>query len=131
MPDLGTVVITEKIVQNFQKVTFAWTSVDGGGDAGKAQKTTVNYYTGELIRLITDPGATAPTDDYDVAINDDDGFDVLLGAGANRDTVNTEQVLASSLGCVVSSKLTLSITNAGNAKVGTVHLYIKAGDYKK
>ncbi len=129
MPDLGTVVITENIVQNFQKITFAWTSVDGTGDAGKAQKTTTKYYTGELARLITDPGATAPTDDYDVVINDDDGFDALLGAGANRDAVNTEQVLASSLGCVVNSKLTLSITNAGNAKVGTVYLYIKSGNY--
>jgi len=129
MPDLGTVVVTEENVQNFKKITFAWTSVNGGGDGGKAQKTTTNYYTGELVRLITDPGATAPTHDYDVAINDDDGFDALLGAGADRDTVNTEQVLASSLGCVVNSKLTLSITNAGNAKVGTVYVYIKGGTY--
>lgn len=127
MPDLGTVVITPETFNSIKKITFAWTSEDVGANAGKATKTTDEVYTGEIIRLVTVPGVApnAPTDDYDVVVNDEDGTDVLMGAGADRDTANTEQVLASSLGCVANDKLSLSISNAGNAKTGTVYLYIK------
>lgn len=127
MTNLGIVTITEETFSHIKKITFSWTSENGGGNAGKATKTTLDSYTGEIIRLVTVPGAApnAPTDDYDVAINDEDGNDVLMGAGADRDTANTEQVLASSLGCVANDKLTLSVTNAGNAKRGTVYLYIR------
>lgn len=127
MSDLGTVTITEETLSVVKKVKFAWTSVNGGGDAGKASKTTTNVYTGEIIRLVTIPGSApnAPTDDYDITITDEDGTDVLMGAGANRDTANTEQVLASSLGCVANDKLTLNIAAAGNAKTGTTIIYIR------
>ena len=126
MPDLGTVVLAEEDFNFIKKVSFAWTSEDGGANAGKATKTTEHVYTGEIIRLVTVPDTgDAPTDDYDVVVNDEDGTDVLMGAGADRDTVNTEQVLGTSLGCVANDKLSLSISNAGNAKTGTVYLYIK------
>jgi len=126
LADLGTVVITEETYGTVKKIGFAWTSEDGGGDAGKAMKTTTKGYSGEILRLVTAPsGAVAPTDNYDIRILDEDGTDVLMGAGANRDTVNTEQVLASSLGCVANDKLTLSIENAGDAKEGTAYLYIR------
>ncbi len=127
MPDLGTVVVTEETFGSVKKITFAWTSENGGANAGKASKTTVNHYNGEIIRLVTVPGTggDAPTDDYDITVTDEDSTDVLMGAGANRDTANTEQVLASSLGCVANDKLTLNVSNAGNAKKGTVHLYIR------
>lgn len=118
----GTVTVTEERVSHVGKVTFAWTSSAGGAADG----TTSHVYSGKIERLVTVPagGGDAPSDDYDVAIHDDDGVDVLLGAGANRDTANTEQVGAASLGIVANDKLTLHITNAGNAKQGTVHLYL-------
>jgi len=127
MADLGTVVITEEKIGTVHKVKFAWTSVDGGANAGKAVVTTTKAYSGEIIRLVTIPGAApdAPTDDYDVSVFDEDTTDVLMGAGANRDTTNTEQVLASSLGCVANDTLTLSISAAGNAKKGTTIIYIR------
>jgi hypothetical protein len=138
MADLGTVVITEEIISSvnkmggyatnspIKKVKFEWTSVNGGGDAGKASKTTVNVYTGEIIRLVTIPDKVdAPTDNYDITITDEDGADVLMGAGTDRDTANTEQVLAASLGCVANDKLTLNVAAAGNAKKGTVIIYIR------
>lgn len=120
-------VLSEEVYGSVKKIGFAWLSVDGGGDAGKARKTTVNAYNGVIERLVTVPGVApdAPTDDYDVAILDEDGTDVLMGAGANRDTANTEQVLASSLGCVANDTLTLSVSTAGNAKRGTVYLYLR------
>ena len=105
-----------------QKVKFEWTTAADGTATGQ----TTNSYTGEIIRLVTVPsGAAAPTDQYDIAVNDEDNTDVLMGGGANRSNVNTEQVLASSLGCVANDKLTLEITNAGDTKQGTVYLYIR------
>lgn len=50
---------------------------------------------------------------------------MLMGAGADRSNASTEQVLASSLGIVANDKLTLSVTNAGDTKSGTVILYIR------
>ena len=125
MADYGTVTLTEETYGTVKKITCAWTSEDGGDDAGKAGATTTNAYSGEVIRLCTDPGTAAPTDDYDVYVYDEDSTDILMGAGADRDTANTEQVLASSLGCVANDKLTFYIENAGNAKNGTVYLYIR------
>ena len=54
-----------------------------------------------------------------------DEQDVLMGAGANRDTADTEQVLASLLGYVANDKLTLNVSSAGNAKKGTTIVYIR------
>lgn len=118
--------ITEETYGSVKKVKWAWTSAaDGTVGAAAVSSTTTNAYNGEIIRLVTDPGATAPTDDYDIVVNDGDTTDVLMGAGANRDTTNTEQVLASSLGCVANDTLTLLVTNAGDSKTGTVYLYIR------
>jgi hypothetical protein len=122
MADLGTVTISEETFNTVKKVAFAWLS-DGDG---KATKTTDFAYTGEILRLVTVPDAVvAPDDNYNVVVNDEDGTDVLMGAGATRDTANTEQVLASSLGCVANDKLSLSITSAGAANKGVVYLYIR------
>ena len=118
--------ITEETIGSVKKIKWAWTSAaDGTVGAAAVSSTTTNAYSGECLRLITDPGATAPTDDYDVVINDADGVDVLIGAGANRDATATEQVIASSLGCVANDTLTLLVTNAGSGKTGTTYLYIR------
>jgi len=117
----GTVTVTEERLATVKKISWAWTS-DASGDADQV---TSFPYTGVLERLVTDPGSTAPTADYDVVVNDEDGVDVLMGAGADRHTSTTEQVLASSLGCVVGDVLNLVVSNAGDTKEGTVHLYIR------
>ena len=116
-------------LQKVRKIKWAWTtdSVNGAivdaTAAGQANKTTYKY-TGEIYRLITDP-TDGPTDNYDVTILDDDGYDVLMGAGLDRDTTTTEQVLWSSLGICLNSQLRLNIGTAGNSKSGVVILYIK------
>jgi hypothetical protein len=78
--------------------------------------------------MITDPGATAPTDDYDITLVDEDGIDALAGAGANRDTTNTEQVYPVASNAKVPVLLcgthTFTVANAGNAKVGRAILVI-------
>lgn len=119
----GTVTVTEELAGPVKKVKFVWVSSSGGAADGS----TSNTYNGSIMRLVTVPagGGSAPTDNYDVVVNDDDTTDVLMGAGANRDTANTEQVLASSLGVVANDKLTLAVTNAGDTKGGTVYVYLR------
>lgn len=126
MADKGTVVVTEEMFGPVKKVKFAWTS-GTGGDVGAATKTSTNVFSGSIERLVTVPGTAGdqPTNLYDIVINDDDGNDVLMGAGANRSNAATEQVLASSLGCIANDKLNLSITAAGDTKKGTVYVYIR------
>lgn len=113
---------TEATHGSVKKLAFAWTS-DGSGDATEVS---AEDYDGKVISLTTIPdGAAAPTDNYDVVVNDGDGHDVLLAAGANRDTANTESVAEASLGAVAGSKLTVVVSNAGDTKQGTVILYIR------
>ena len=118
--------ITEETFGTVKKVSWSWTSAaDGSVGAAAVSTTTTNAYSGKIEMLVTDPGATAPTDNWDLVINDEDGTDVLVGAGANRDTANTEQVLASSVGIVANDTLTMLVTNAGSGKTGTVYVYIR------
>ncbi len=120
----GTVTVAEERLGGLKKITWAWTSTAGGA----ASEVTTYPYTGSIERMVTVPAAAggAPTDDYDITITDEDGVDVLSGAGSNRDTANTEQVAAANLGAVANDKLTLNVSNAGNAKSGTVILYVRA-----
>jgi hypothetical protein len=114
--------ITEETQAHVKKIKFEWVSAADGTVAG----TTTGVYSGLVERLVTIPdGTDAPDDNYNVFINDEDDTDILMGAGATRDTANTEQVLASSLGCVANDKLALAITGAGAANAGTVIVYIK------
>lgn len=115
--------ITEETISTVKKIKFVWVSAADGTASG----TTTESYSGEIIRLVTIPGALAlaPSDNYGVKVNDEDGTDVLMSAGQLRDTANTEQVLASSLGCVANDKLSLAITAAGDSKSGTVIIYVR------
>jgi hypothetical protein len=80
----------------------------------------------------TNPGSTAPTDDYDIVINTAGGADLLGGAGANRDTANTEvayPTIDSTTGqkaCVpVNSALSLVLSgNAINNATVAVKLFL-------
>lgn len=120
--------ITEETFGTVKKIKWAWVSA-GDGTVGAALVPTVtsNTYSGEVRRLVTVPGAggLAPDDNYGVKINDGDGTDVLMAAGLLRDTANTEQVNASSLGIVANDTLTLLVTAAGADNAGTVYLYIR------
>ena len=120
---VGTVAVAEETFGPIKKITWTWTS-DASGDVDGTL--TVSAYNGVLERLVTVPdGDAAPTDNYDVTILDEDGVDVLMGGGADRDTANTEQVGASSLGVVANDRLELVVANAGNATSGTVYLYLR------
>lgn len=119
----SAVVVTETVHTSVKKIVFAWTSDSATGAVSGA---TTRAYDGEIIGLTTVPsGAAAPDDNYDITVTDVGGHDVLLGAGANRDTANTEHVARASLAGVAGSALTLNVSNAGNSKQGSVILYIR------
>ena len=125
----GSVTTSEETYGTVKKIAFAWTS-GTGAEGGTASGTTANAYSGEIIRMVTVPGAAGnqPTDQYDITITDQDSLDVLNSLGANRSNASNEQVISdavSSLGCVANDKLTINVTNAGDAKTGTAYLYIR------
>lgn len=115
------------------KVLVDWTSDSATG----AVSGTTRKIVGKLIKAVTDPGAAAPSDDYDIALTDEEGVDVLGNVQstlANRDTANSEEVyflvkdaagtpLAQSVHPVVCDTLTVAVTNAGNSKTGQIILY--------
>ena len=119
----GTVVISEKTqVPTVKLIKLEWTS-DASGDA---DATTTTAIDGECLLFGTDPsGASAPTDNYDITITDEDGLDVLVGAGADRDTANIEYVQGSSLGVCAGTKLTITVSNAGSSKSGVAYLFVR------
>lgn len=86
--------------------------------------------SGKLLALETNPGSPAPTDLYDITLEDGDGHDVLEGVGANRSTTNTEKVSAvystTEIHPEVSyaDTLTLKIANNSvNSAVTVIKLY--------
>jgi hypothetical protein len=123
-PSISPDYIVEEITAyGIKKLKFGWTT----DSAGRIAMQTSKSYVGEIVRLVTIPGTSGdtPTAAYDVTLLDGDGTDALMGAGADRSQTNTEQVLATSLGCVVGSKLTLHVDAAGDTNKGTVIVYIR------
>jgi hypothetical protein len=85
---------------------------------------------GYIHKVTTDPGSTAPTDDYDITLTDDTtGADLLGGEGADRDTANTEEVVPkignAYAGNVAFTSFTLNLSgNTANGATGTVYVYV-------
>lgn len=117
----GTVTVTESSLVNVHKIKWAWTSTSGGA----ADLISAKTYAGDVLALVTDPDSTAaPTDNYDITITDAEGYDVMQGAGANRDTANTETAVPTAAS-VAFGQLTLNVTNAGDSKSGVAILYVR------
>lgn len=127
----GTAVITLDYTRNWTNgspsntmtVSVAWTSSADGNVT-----IVLPPLSGIIAKVVTDPGSTAPSDNWDMVLTDVDGFDAFGGSGANRDTANSEafKPFVSTTGdAVIYGTSTLAITNAGDSKTGTVKLYIR------
>lgn len=126
----GTVTITYDETETVRKIKLDWLSSAGGAADGVTKK-----LSGQILRVIFKPDAagTQPTDLYDVVLNDEESVDVLAGLGANLSNANTTQVVpvvtdgnnGNMAPMAVSDKLTLAVTNAGNAKGGEITLYLR------
>ena len=115
-------------------VEWDWTSNATGNVITKSD----DPIAGTLLRVTTNPGATAPTDDYDITVTDEDDVDIAMGLLANRDTANTETVYPVAavtvqggatayinLPSTFNDKLELNVTNAGASKNGKIRLYFE------
>jgi hypothetical protein len=118
---------------NTRRIILTWT-------ADAAAATVPNYsFTAtdlafcsgyNLYMIVTDPGATAPTDNYDITILDQYAVDVSGGELANRDTANTEQVVPA-VGAGVGGRtldggaMTVTVSgNAVNSATGRIILFL-------
>lgn len=126
----GSATVTKKSGTNENKsveiITVSWT---GDASDGTVPATSLGMVIGELERIVTDPGSTAPSANYDITVTDEDSVDVLGGAGANRHTTNTEEA-ALPLGTYflrnVANVLTFNLSgNSVNSATGIFRLYVR------
>ena len=127
---------TDERHSNVAVLTVTWTA-----DSGNASVTSTNilalsdcqYTRGYITRIVTNPGATGPTDDLtDVTLLDADGVDVTGGALQNRDNTDSEIAYclapdgATIVYPYVVDTLTLAVANnAVNSAVQAVVIYIE------
>jgi len=126
----GTVTTTYSETRTVKKVSIDWLS-DASGDATVDTKA----LSGQILRVVFKPdsGGTQPTNLYDVVLNDADGLDVLAGLGANlANNANTQVVPVVTDGnagnmapVAVDGVLSLAVSNAGDAKGGEIHIYMR------
>jgi len=103
------------------QVTFILTDTGGSGFSATipltADQAAANLW---IYSLQTDPGATAPTDDYDLTVVDSTGVSVF-GTGCNdRDTSNTEICSTDNDAYVQYNSGNLTITVANNSQAGAL-----------
>lgn len=123
MAAVGTIVLTEQNFSSVKLIKFAWTSDASGNVSGIP---TLNSYDGAVIACVTVPsgGGTAPSASYTLQIQDANGVDVLAQLGTAR-SATVQETLKAPLGAVAASVLSLVIAAAGNAKQGTVYLFLR------
>jgi len=123
----GTVTVTyTRIGDEYTLVIFDWTA---DAAAATVPATSTKSLAGYIVKVVTDPGATAPTDNYDITLTDSDSVDVMGGALANRDQSSTEQAVPK-IGAAYGASffigtLTLNLSNNSvNSATGEVKVYI-------
>lgn len=114
--------------ETVRELTFSWTGDASDGTVpATATTAAVNGY---VFMAVTNPGSTAPTDNYDITLTDADGVDIFGAELSNRDTTNSEQAVpkigSATYGSrYVNSVLTLNITgNSVVSATGVVRIYI-------
>lgn len=116
------------------KYTLAWTSSAGGAVSGNP----FSLKRGELLQVKFVPGAggTQPTNLYTATLIDTDSVDVLAGAGVGSglsNSVSTISIPQFGTGSASAQRyfhdatevVDLVIASAGNAKTGTVMLWVR------
>lgn len=120
-----------------KRVIADWVS---DASAGTALATTSAKIVGRIVKSVTVPSATAaPSDNYDIALADEESVNPLAGCDDTLDNLSTSATqeryffvedtdsspLAKSVHPVVCSPITVSIANAGNSKAGKLVLYVE------
>lgn len=112
----GTVVVTNKRHGPIRKAILTWTASAGGAADGTFDM------DGTILRIVTSPGAVAPTTLYDIVITDADAFDLAQGLLANRSATVAENVVPLINTQLVANAglVTLAVTAAGNGGQGVL-----------
>jgi len=92
--------------------------------ANPAHARGVTKIKGDIIRIVTNPSATAPTASYDAWLNDKDGVDICGGNLTDRSATLTEQYIPT-VPIHIDGEITLSIANAGDGKAGEIEIYFE------
>ena len=109
-------------------VTITWTAHTNGTVTSEAFSD--NGFTQDIPAniqyAVTDPGATAPTDNYDITITDALGNDVFGGELMNRDTSTSESAEPAIPYIRVNLKdLNFNLSgNSQNGATGVVKIYV-------
>ena len=111
-----------------QELIWAW--IGDSSDGGVPDTVSDITVTGYIMFGKTDPDSPAPTDNYDIALNDADDTDVFGGELANRDTANTEHAIPKIGNAYgdrfVNSVLTMALSgNSVNSAEGELKVYVR------
>lgn len=125
---VGTVVVTTTYVGfNVTQYQLAWTS-----NASGAVSANPLAIRGHLlgVKFVPGAGGTQPTDLYDATLVDVESLDILNAQAANLSNVTGRYFLFDPRffvpGGPGGQTLDLVIANAGNAKTGTVYIWVQA-----
>jgi len=97
--------------------------------SGNVPGATLNFQ-GFITKVVTKPGSTAPTDNYDITCGDplDPSIDVFASAVTNRDQTVSEQAYPVATGAtvpVLASQCLLDVTgNSVNGADGDIEVYV-------
>ena len=112
-------------------VVFTWlaNTVTGAVPATSTSTKWPKDRAGCIAKVVTNPGSTAPTDNYDITLTDADGVDLMGGELADRDTSTSEVAVPkidTTFGCVVvTESFIMNITGQSvSAATGTMSVYI-------
>lgn len=115
------------VAKNVEVLNIDWV----GDSADGSVPTKTVQMCGFVVKVITNPGAVAPTANYDIAFGDpeDSALDAVAGLLANRHTSNTEQVAPVLTGATapifLCGSYTVAVTNNSvNSATGRIQVYL-------
>ena len=130
MAAVGTVTRTESVIkrnltQFWRKYVLAWTSDASGNVSGAPFGVPPGFIT--AVKAVPGAASVQPTDGYVLILKDTDALDYLSGAGSAMSNA-TPMLYAGGLAQLFqdgTQVLELTISGAGNAKSGTVTVWIE------
>lgn len=119
----GNVDRAVKVLANGQvKYTLSWTSDASGSVSGNS----LTIASGRIVQaqFVPGTGGTVPTALYDVTLVDTNSVDLLQAGGADL-SATVSKVSVFYPPAYADAALTLVVANAGNAKTGTVTVWVQ------
>lgn len=108
-------------IPNKKELLVTWT---GDASDGSVPTLLIEHYAGwYIIKVVTNPGTTAPTANYDITFIDTDGLDIMEGLLVDRSATATEKVLAAEM--IGEDGFTVTIANNSvHSATGTIRIFL-------